>query len=435
MPTPNLKIARTPVEDALIEAFKTQSGTGEAKGWAQDMRAAAAEIFADLGLPHRRLETWKWTDIRQSLQDVLPLASPASATPMDLDGIDADRAVFFNGHFDASQSRLPDGVELSRTADLLNGEREGLASRIGELGDIGEQSPMSLNTAFMTDGVVLRIPAGVELSRPLHVAHVFTGDPAAVYARNVVVLEDGASAEVVETFEGPAGIAYSANHVTEAHIGENATLRHRSLQAEGAGAVHLNALLVTLAGHASLDHFVLQVGGKVARHQIGVRITGEYADLKLAGVSLLRDRQHADVSLVVQHAAPHGVSRETFATVLEDRSRGVFQGKIVVPPKSQKVDGQMMSRALFLSDAAEFDAKPELEIYADDVLCAHGATCGQIDADHLFYLMARGIPQKEAESLLVAGFIEEAIEAVENEDLRAVFSARAEAWLSERGSA
>ena len=220
--------------------------------------------------------------------------------------------------------------------------------------------------------------------------------------------------------------------MTEAHVGDGATLRHRTLQDEGREAVHLNALLVSIGAKAVFDHFVLHVGARVARHQIGVEIAGEHAELRLAGASLLRDRQHADVSLVVEHGAPHGISRETFATVLEDRARGVFQGKIIVPPASQKTDGQMMSRALFLSDDAEFNAKPELEIYADDVLCAHGATSGQIDPDHLFYLMARGISRKEAESLLVAGFIEEALSAIGHEGLHAAFSARADGWLTSR---
>ena len=432
MASPNLKIARTPVEDALIEAFRTQAGTGEAKGWASEMRAAAAESFAALGLPHRRMETWKWTDVRQSLQDILPLAQPAEATPAALADIDGYKAVFVNGHFVADQSRMPGGVEVARVSEMLNGEREGLAGRIGELGEVGEESPMALNTAFMTDGVVLRVPAGTKLDRTLHIAHRFTGEAAAVYARNVIVLEDGAEAEVAESFEGEGG--YAANHVTEAHVGDNATLHHRTLQDEGTEAVHLNALLVSLGAHAVLNHFVLHVGARLARHQIGVRIAGEHAELNLSGASLLRGRQHADVSLVVEHGAPHGTSRETFATVLEDRSRGVFQGKIIVPPKSQKTDGEMMSRALFLSDEAEFDAKPELEIFADDVLCAHGATAGQIDPDHLFYLMARGISRKDAESLLVAGFIEEAVSAIETEDLHDAFSTRAQAWLAERRS-
>ncbi len=204
------------------------------------------------------------------------------------------------------------------------------------------------------------------------------------------------------------------------------------MQAESPESLHLGSLIVALAREAELASFALAAGSAVARNQLFVTVAGEGTKVLLSGASLLAGRRHSDTTLVVDHAKPGGESRELFHSVLDGASRAVFQGKIIVRPGAQKTDGRMMSRAIMLSDEAEIDNKPELEIFADDVQCAHGATCGELDEDLLFYLKARGIPQAEAQAILLEAFVGEAVETVANETLRASLMGIARAWLGGR---
>ncbi|MDQ4062070.1 MAG: Fe-S cluster assembly protein SufD, partial [Pseudomonadota bacterium] len=303
----------------------------------------------------------------------------------------------------------------------------------GTLDAAGEAATLSLNTAFMTDGAVIRVRSGVSLGEPIHLAFVAAGEaPEASYLRNLVVVEDGAAVTLVESHHGPAGMAYQTNVATELFAGAGASLHHVRLQDEGPQALHLHTLLASVGAEALVESLTVSVGAAVARNQLGVGFAGDGARLALRGISMLGERQHVDTTLVVDHATLGCESRELFKTVLDGEARGVFQGKIIVRPGAQKTDGRMMSQALFLSEGAEFDGKPELEIYADDVQCGHGATAGQLDEDQLFYLMARGMPRPEAERLLITAFIGETLEAVEHEDLREALAARAERWLAER---
>jgi Fe-S cluster assembly protein SufD len=250
--------------------------------------------------------------------------------------------------------------------------------------------------------------------------------------RVLLEVEAGASATLIETHEGPDGLAYQPNTVVEIVAHDNATVRHVRLNAEGGDALALSTLAAKLGAHVSFDAVNVAVGAGVARHQVFLTFAGEHATARINGAAMLKGKQHGDTTLLVDHAVPHCDSKELFKTVIDDAATGVFQGKIIVRPHAQKTDGRMMSAALLLSDGGTMNNKPELEIFADDVQCAHGATCGQLDEDLLFYLMARGLPRREAETLMVQAFLGEAVEPVEHEPTREALVEVIEGWLKAR---
>jgi Fe-S cluster assembly protein SufD len=277
------------------------------------------------------------------------------------------------------------------------------------------------------------VPAGTKLDRPLHLIFRNIGNaPQASFARVLVVVEAGACVTLVETHDGPADIAYQANTLVEIDAGDGAKIDHIRSNNSGNAALALSTLGAQVGRDARFSSFSMNTGGAVSRHQIFVALNGKNSELALQGASLLRGRQHADTTMEIDHAIGHCTGRELFKSVLDGESRSVFQGKIIVRPHAQKTDGKMATHALLLSEEAEADAKPELEIFADDVVCGHGATAGALDDDLLFYLKARGIPQKEAEALMIEAFIGDVVEAVENETLREVLMELARQWLAAR---
>ncbi len=278
---------------------------------------------------------------------------------------------------------------------------------------------LALNTALAGDGVVITVSPGVAIERPIHLVFVNSSPtPAAMVTRSLVVVGGGARATIVETHEGRDRLDYQVNTVLQLVVGDEARLDHVKVTREGNAAIHISTLLANIGAHAEFNELGFTTGGAVVRNQQFVLLAGEGTVANLRGLSLLADRQHADTTLAVDHAAPGSQSRELFKAVIDDQARAVFQGKITVRQQAQKTDAKMMTRALLLSDDAEADGKPELEIFADDVQCGHGSTTGTLDDQLKFYLMARGIPQKEAEALLVQAFAAEAVEAIGHEGVR-----------------
>jgi Fe-S cluster assembly protein SufD len=255
-----------------------------------------------------------------------------------------------------------------------------------------------------------------------------------VFARSRVIVAPGAQLTLVESHEGPDNLDYQINTALDLEIGRGAKVDHVKVTCEGSTALHVSTLSAGIGERAELRDFTFTLGGAVVRNQLFVLCQGKDAQLHLSGVNLLRHRQHSDTTLVLDHALGGSVSRELFKSVLDDESHGVFQGKIVVRPDAQKTDARMMTRALLLSERAEADNKPELEIFADDVQCGHGATAGALDEHLKFYLMARGIPEPEAEALLIQSFVGEAIETIAHEGVRADLMFAAIRWLGARGT-
>jgi Fe-S cluster assembly protein SufD len=327
---------------------------------------------------------------------------------------------------------VPGGIEILPLGQAL-ASGHALLKEMSPIEAARDNAAYALNTAFMNDGAVIRIPAGMSVEKPIHLRLVNQGGaPFSTAVRVLLVVEAGAAVTVLETHEGPDGLAYQPNTVIEVIARDGARVRHVRLNADGSEALALSTLAVKLDAKVTFDTLNVAIGASVARHQVFLTFAGAHATARVNGATMLKAKQHSDTTLLVDHAVPHCDSKELFKTVIDDTATGVFQGKIIVRPQAQKTDGRMMSAALLLSDGGAMNNKPELEIFADDVQCAHGATCGQLDEDLLFYLMARGLPRKEAETLMVQAFLGEAIELVEHEGVREALVAVIEGWLKAR---
>jgi len=435
---------RTAAETALIESFAARKATLPGGKALAAQREAAFRQFEQQGLPHRRVEEWKYTDLRALMRDAKPLAAAPGAAEKArakdagriAAGIEPRRLVFVNGAFVAELSdlaALEPGLTVTSLAQALAAGDADVVARLGESSTANGDVALALNTALMGDGAVVRVAPGATVERPIHLAFVYAGEKAgAVFARSVAVIGKGARAMLVETHEGPAALDYQVNTALDLAVADDAHVDHVKLTGEGGAALHLSTLVAEIGAHARFNTFAFTTGGAVVRNQMFVRCAGKESNLRLAGATLLRGKQHVDTTLVVDHALSGCESRETFKSVLDDESRAVFQGKIVVRPRAQKTDARMATHALLLSDTAESDNKPELEIFADDVQCGHGATSGAIDENLKFYLMARGIPEPEAEALLIESFVGGAVEAIEHAGLREELMGAVRDWLKVR---
>jgi Fe-S cluster assembly protein SufD len=433
---------RTAAEQALAATFEAAKGRLPGGPDVARLRERAFATFTEAGLPHRRIEEWKYTDLRTLLREAPPLAASPDAAAIaaarasdPFPAVNLRRLVLVNGAFvpELSDLEKPEkGLAIVPLSRALAG-KHALAARLGAIKPETFDAALALNTAFLNEGLLIEVAEGAVLDRPIHIRHFFVGvAPVATFARNLLVVGKGADVTLVESFGGPDSVAYQTNAALELHAADRSNVALVRLQAEGDAALHLSTLLAEIGAGAEFVTCALTTGAAISRHSGTLRFAGRGANLRVAGATLLRGRQHADTTLVVDHAVPEGASREMFRTVLDDASRGIVQGRIVVRPDAQKTDGRMSLGALLLAEGAEADQKPELEIFADDVQCGHGATSGALDQQLLFYLMARGIPRAQAEALLIESFFGEALEQVAHEGLRAALVDRAAAWLALR---
>ncbi len=396
------------------------------------------------GLPHRRIEDWKYTDLRALMREVLPLAAAPDAVALSraaaatklraIDGV--RRLVLVDGVFAPDLSdlgSLEKGLGIRPLREVLDAGDGALSAEV-VASDIS--NPMiALNGAMATDGVVIEIANGTMLAQPLHIVHVASGAaPASMFTRSLLRLGRDAGVTLVESYLAAEGAkAYQAYDGLIVAIGDNARLDHVRLVEDSVDAFNISSATISLGAHAHFNTFGLTSGGHVSRYQLTVTCAGEGSKVETNGVNLIKGKQHADTTLFMDHAVPNCASREIFRAVVDDRAHSVFQGRIIVRPDAQKTDAKMMTRALLLSDDAEADNKPELEIFADDVTCGHGATTGALDESLLFYMRARGLPEKEAQALLIQAFVGEAIETIASDALREVAIATAQRWLAGEG--
>lgn len=437
---------KTVAELALAESFARAKATLPGDGRIEALREAAFKRFDAQGLPHRRIEAWKYTDLRALMREAKPLASAPDAAAKAraqsagriLSDMDARRIVFVDGVFAPELSdlaKLEAGLQVRSLAQALAKGDPLLAAHLGKVVPSDGDAAVALNTALMNDGAVIHVAAGATVERPIHLMFFAASDkPASIFTRSLVVIEKGARVMLVESHETATAVEHQINTVLELAIGEGAHADHIKIT-EGKGAfVHVSSMMAAVGARARFNDFSYTTGGAVVRNQLFVRFDGEGTLANIRGASLLTGNQHADTTLVADHAIGGCQSREVFKAVLDGRSRSVFQGKIIVRPNSQKTDAKMMTNSLLLSDEAEADQKPELEIFADDVQCGHGATSGALDENLKFYLMARGIPEIEAEALLVQAFVGDAVEGIEHAGLRDALMDDVAAWLRARGS-
>ncbi|MBV9252482.1 MAG: Fe-S cluster assembly protein SufD [Acetobacteraceae bacterium] len=387
------------------------------------IRDAAAEAFRQAGLPTRRVEAWKYTDLRPvamaSFQEPLTPVLKSDRLLIRVPRICATRLVFVDGRFQEELSTPPGKARFTRFAADTN---------FGAIARPDREPLVALNTMLAEDGAVLHVGEGVDAG-VVHLVSLATDVPGRAttfHPRHLIRLEPGAKLTLLESSAGEG--TYLHNPVAEVHVGREAVLTHVRVQDESAAAFQLSTLYADIADHGTYDSFALNFGARVARTEVHAHLRGPYATTHLNGAQLLADSQHADFTTLVRHDAPNCTSRQTVKNVLTGRSRGVFQGRIEVARHAQKTDGYQMNQALLLSSEAEIDTKPELEIFADDVKCSHGATVGELDANQLFYLRSRGIPDAEARSILVHAFLAEALEAIANENIRTTLERSVDNW-------
>jgi Fe-S cluster assembly protein SufD len=388
--------------------------------WLREARRHGLDRFAKLGFPTRRGENWRYLDLRALEQH--PMLPSVTGQPM---GVPADlaldssaaRIVLVDGRFAPELSRLdlPTGIWFGSTRAAIEKRPELVR---GFSADEGREHPFaSLNAAFFADGFVLDVADGVALDAPIEVVHLASGaGDASLHTRSLINLGAGARATVVETYAGDG--KYWRNDVAAWRLADGASLTRIALVEEGADAVHLGEIAATLGAGAKLDAFALLLGGGTVRHDASVTMAGDKAASHIDGAFVVSGGEEANIVTSIDHAAVGGTTSELIKGVAAGRGHGAFQGKIVVREGAQQTDARQTSRNIILSRRASIDTKPELEILADDVKCAHGASVGELDEAALFYLRARGIPTEEARRLLIEGFLREPVEGIADPAIR-----------------
>jgi len=439
----NVVLAKTETGRAVSDIFAVARDRLPGAGKVADARQQAFDAYERTGLPNRRIEDWKYTDLRVLMREVLPLAAAPDAAALACAGAalklhaieGVRRLVLVDGAFAPKLSdvgRLESGLSIRTLRDVLEADEAALHAQL--LAPDNSDAMVALNSAMMTDGLVIEIADGTALTQPLHIVHIASSAlPAAMFTRSLLKLGKTAGATLVESYIAADGAkSYQVHDALVLAIGDGARLDHVRLVEDSRDAFNISSSVVTLGTRAHFNTFGMTSGAGVSRYQAVIAVAGEHSRVETNGVNLLNGRQHADSTLFLDHAVPNCSSREIFRAVVDDRAHSVFQGRIIVRPKAQKTDAKMMTRALLLSDEAEADNKPELEIFADDVTCGHGATTGALDESLLFYLRARGLSEKEAQALLIQAFVGEAIEQIANDHLREMAIATAQRWLEAR---
>jgi len=405
-------------EDRLLAALAEQI-TGPK--WLSEMRVIARKRFADLGFPSTRDEDWRFTNISplKELEFSSTETDPSAQLKSCLFGsIEGPRLVFINGFYSADLSQIgdmPDGVQVGSVVKALaqseSDVKNYLASR-------DTDSFASLNTGCFTDGAFVRVPDGVVMGEPIRIYYLNTsGDGATSNIRSLIVVGENSKATVVESWSG-SDAAYFNNVITELIVGDNAQLEHVKFQNESTAAFHVAGVHALMGRDSRAAHHSIALGGRIARNNIRARLDGQGLEVVLNGLYLPRGEQIIDHHMVVDHAQPHGDSHEYFNGILDDHARGVFHGRIHVHKGADKTDAKQTNKNLLLTDSAMVDTKPQLEIYADDVKCTHGATVGQINPEQIFYLRARGLTEKKARHMLMHAFAGEIIERIDCEPVR-----------------
>lgn len=439
----NVVTTKNKVEQQLVEAFQDVADT--LVGGA-DARKAAISRFEATGLPHRRIEEWKYTDLRNMVKAAYAPALPSTEVSDlkedelksvlgPLGDVDAFRVVFVDGQHQPSLDAL-DGsdISVSTLAKQLAADDQAATTLLADSeSTFRGSSVVDLNTAFVTDGSEIAVARGAKLTKPIFVVHVASSaTPVTTTVRHKISCGEGSEACVIEVFVRTPGAAENGliNTVSVVDVANGAEVSHIKCLSGLATSGQLANWHVTIGADANYRAFHFTAGCGLARSDGLIQFRGEGSKLDFSGVFLGREKDHIDTTLVIEHLVPHCESRELFKGVLDQQARGIFQGKVLVAQEAQKTDGKQMAQALMLSPDAEFDSKPELEIYADDVLCGHGSTSAELDDDLLFYLRSRGIPKDQARALLIESFVGEALECVEVDSVRDALTELARAWLA-----
>ncbi len=417
-----------PAYRADFDSLQLSNGSSE-PGWLRRRREAAIRHFETAGFPTMRDEDWHFTSVAPIASRKFHVATTnGEVSRGDVDAFGFGQSdwhvfVFVNGRFRAglsTESRL-DGVTVESLADLMRSVDSSFLERsLGKIAAPGSAAFTALNDAFAADGAVIRVQAGTEVDTPIHLIFVTTADAAgsATHPRNLLFLERHSSCTVIESYVSTGDGEHFTNAVTEVEIAEGARLNHYKLQGESESAFHVGTIQVRQAANSRYDSFSLATGAALSRTNVYTKLEGEGAECVMNGLYMVDGTQHVDHQTSIEHVAANCPSHELYKGILDGRSHGVFNGKVYVHPEAQKTDGKQSNNNLLLSEHARIDTKPQLEIFADDVKCTHGATVGRLDETAMFYLRSRGIGIAQARKLLTYAFAADVLEKIELEPLK-----------------
>jgi Fe-S cluster assembly protein SufD len=431
-------------ESQIVETFRQAGSSPGQPQWLAPLRSAAIATFTELGFPTVRDEDWRFTNVAPiaglPFQPAPAVAANgaesrllAEATFAKLPGT---RLVFVNGFFAPKLSRIekiPNGARVENFSAALAKDSALIEKHFGKYARTTDNAFAALNQAFFADGAFISVPANVEIAEPIQLIYISSAkqNGETIQPRNLIIAGANSKVTVVESYLSTVSTAYLTNAVTEIVAGDNAAIEHVKLQDETANAFHMATIAGEFGRASNVKVHSFALGAKLSRNNIRTKLAGEGLECILNGLYLTRDEQLADHHMIVEHAQPHCASHEYFNGILDDKSKGVFHGRIYVHPIAQKTDAKQTNKNLLLSDDATADTKPQLEIYADDVKCTHGATVGQLNDESIFYLRARGIPRPVARRMLIQAFAGEIVERVKcapvREELDKLVWARLEA--------
>jgi Fe-S cluster assembly protein SufD len=410
---------------AAFERFADAPATnGGGQPWLAELRREAMGRFLELGFPTPRLEEWRFTDVSPIAKASFALpGGTAAAVSLDalrpyLIGNDVPRLVFVDGRFVAGLSQAPSGVVAMSLAEALHDRPADVRKYLASRAPFAERAFTALNTALWSDGAYVVVPRGVAVELPIHLLFVTTADNVMVHPRHLIVVGAAAQVTFVESYVSLGAGAHLTNSITEMVIEDGAHVEHVKLQAESEKAFHTATVEVAQGRGSNLTTHSFALGGAIVRNDWNTALEAEGAECTLNGLYVPRGRQLVDNHTSIDHVSPHCSSRELYKGILNGRSRSVFHGKITVRPDAQKTDARQTNKNLVLSDDTSIDSKPQLEIFANDVKCAHGATVGQIDKQSAFYLRSRGIDEASARRILTYAFAAEMIDKVSHPGLR-----------------
>ncbi|HEX9048047.1 MAG TPA: Fe-S cluster assembly protein SufD [Verrucomicrobiae bacterium] len=418
--------------ETLVAQFAQLEQNAQPK-WLLPVRKAGMACFAEKGFPTLHDEDWRFTNVapitKLHFQPAAPVtvngAENATLDSSVFAGLSGNRLVFVNGHYSATLSRIQPvagGARIENLSAALAKDAALIERHLGKYAQTAGNSFAALNQAMFSDGAFIFVPQGVEITEPVQLIYLSSAKHAGetIQPRNLIIAEAHSKLTVVESYLSTGSAAYFTNAVTELFAGDNAAVEHVKLQDEAPNAYHIATIAGEFGRASRVNVHSFALGAKLSRNNIRTKLAGEGLECILNGLYLTKDEQLADHHMIVEHAQPHCASHEYFNGILDDKSKGVFHGRILVREIAQKTDAKQTNKNLLLSDDASADAKPQLEIYADDVKCTHGATVGQLNDESIFYLRARGIGEERARRMLIHAFAGEIIERIQCEPARAV---------------
>tara|TARA_B100001769_G_scaffold17826_1_gene11993 strand:+ start:1556 stop:2881 length:1326 start_codon:yes stop_codon:yes gene_type:complete len=398
--------------------------------WFSKQRQLAFDIFQESGFPNTRVEDWKYTDVKPIAKNTFSniTESNVASDNNEIDEIlikdlDCVNLVFINGAYSEKYSdikNISSKIVIKSMADALINDESLLKKHLTKHINQELNSFTALNTAFIQDGAYINISANTNIDKPINITYISrdSNHPFATHPRNLIVMGENSNATVIENYVGSGKVNYFTNSVTETVLLQGAVLKHYKIQQEGSSAFHIASLNTSQSKDSRFESHLVSIGGALVRNNINASLNEEGAEIIMNGLYMTEDVQHVDNHTRVDHLKPHTQSHQNYRGVLNGKSRGVFNGKVVVHPQAQKIEAYQNNANLLLSDDAEIDTKPELEIYADDVKCTHGATVGQLDDDMLFYLRSRAVDEKTARSLLTYAFADEVISEINIKEIQ-----------------